>query len=275
MTLYHINSKGEKAVCGAKRRKCRYNASGHTTSSAVTATAQPAAQPYQSDVYEARRPVTAYQYTPEQLLGTKDVEEIVTGSFNGWDAFSDEGAYSREFNPVYYKDEKFDFVHVKTQKDGGWASKVNIVFTINGQLWRKEGYYSSYNGGDYEYGNLSRVREVRTELNKYEAVGSYDSNPPVKNAVESSRMSWHGLSKAAPGEQYSFTNDNDETFNVEVVENIRGENGSGTCAIIFTANGELWKKEGYYSSYDEDDYSFGMLEKVEKQEVYDTDYEDI
>lgn len=273
MTVYHINSKGEKAVCHARRRLCRFGAAAHTTESA--------AQPTNlSEAYAANIEADERQYrsvhrdnsSAEQNLAENDVEEIIKSRFNGWNNFSSEDD-ATGVAPVYYKDEKHELAYVKSIKDGK-NGRVQVVFTIDGQLWRKEGYLSSYDGNDFEYGNLSRVKEINVESDKYTSNDKdFDPNPPIKNAIESG-MGWKNLSYASPGEQYRFE-DKGETYDVEIVEEFKAPSSGGTTALIFSVNGELWRKEGYYSSYDGHDYSFGLLERVKKQETYDTEYEDI
>jgi hypothetical protein len=60
-------------------------------------------------------------------------------------------------------------VDAKWGKEGG-GDKIWVVFRIGDQLFRKEGYYSSYNGDEWEEGDITEVKQIPKTVFVYEPV---------------------------------------------------------------------------------------------------------
>lgn len=262
MPTYHINNKGEKAICGAKKRKCRFTPLEASNNSTV--------QPNEDTNTAA--PVQEGPRKPQ--LSARQLEDAVKNDIRGWDNLEYGSTPNGSPGRIITVDGvEHHIEHVSTTGGGeGGPEHVEVVFKLDGQLWLKEGRYSSYDGTDYEYGALNPVREAfHYETKYYSDDSAFQANPPVKDVIEKSGPGW---SRLYPWSNLSIVHDGN-TYNVEVVADIGGEGEGSYAAIIFKVNGELWRKEGHYSSYDATDYSFGLLEKVTAQQDYVTYYEPI
>jgi hypothetical protein len=60
-------------------------------------------------------------------------------------------------------------VDAKWGKEGG-GDKIWVVFQIGDQLFRKEGYYSSYGGDEWEEGDITEVKQIPKTIFVYETV---------------------------------------------------------------------------------------------------------
>lgn len=258
MTKYHINSKGEKAICHANRKPCRFTPVGSS----------------QNGASQESPEVKTSTESAKPKLSAQRLEEVVKNDIRGWDNL--EFGNKPDGSPgriITVDGVEHHIEHVVTNGGGeGGPEHVEVIFKLDNQLWRKQGRYSSYDGTDYEYGDLSPVREeFRYETKYYGDNSSFQAHPPLEGAIEISGSGWDNL---YVGHKQTIVHDGN-TYKVEVVEDIGGEGEGSYTALILNVNGEMWRKQGNYSSYDGHDYSFGLLEKVTPQEDYVTYYENI
>lgn len=68
--------------------------------------------------------------------------------------------------------------------------------------------------------------------------------------------------------------DGAEELKLEFVNSGGGEGDGATCWVVFKLNGHLYRKDGYYSSWDDNDWD-GDLYKVREIQVMRTEYEPI
>lgn len=263
MTKYHINSKGKRTVCEATVKPCRFVPISKNNASSPSAKNS-----------SKRTPVTA-----KPTLTPSQVENIVSKIEGGWSNFELDQVGGKLTKAKVTVDGVqhtiSEYAHIGGHVGG--PGKSAVIVSVDGTLWKKAGQYN-YNTetANFSKGSLKPVIEKVSYENKYYPILSRStSNSAVQKAIENG-PGWEAL---ANNETVEYVDENGNPQKAELIE-VKGGNGTGYYStIVFSAEGDLLSKEGFYSFNAEPDekpdYSEGMLDYVSVEQTPVSSYEEI